>query len=136
MDKSTYEIRLSHWAQVVQAANNRPQEQLLKDWLSENDISKDQYYYWQRKVRKEVYDRLQEEQELQLPSVQDRDVSFVELPVPKRTITQHSNHSVNEKTAVTATPVAFIQAGNISIALSNDISEDLLGMIIREVAHA
>ena len=65
MDKSTYEIRLSHWAQVVQAANNRPQDQLLKDWLSENDISKDQYYYWQRKIRKEVYDRLQEEQELQ-----------------------------------------------------------------------
>lgn len=136
MDKSTYEIRLSHWAQVVQAANNRPQDQLLKDWLSENDISKDQYYYWQRKVRKEVYDRLQEEQELRLPSIQDRDVSFVELPVPKRTMTQHANHSVNEKTAVTTTPVAFIQAGHISIALSNDISEALLGMIIREVAHA
>ena len=52
MDRSTYGIRLGHWMQVVQAATARPQGQLLKDWLEENDISKDQYYYWQRKVRK------------------------------------------------------------------------------------
>ena len=136
MDKSTYEIRLSHWAQVVQAANNRPQDQLLKDWLSENDISKDQYYYWQRKIRKEVYDRLQEEQELQLPSVEDHDISFVELPVPRKTVIQNTDQLLNEKVTTERTPVAFIQAGNISIALSNDISETLLGMIIREVTHA
>ena len=136
MDKSTYEIRLSHWAQVVQAANNRPQDQLLKDWLSENDISKDQYYYWQRKIRKEVYDRLQEEQELQLPSVEDHDISFVELPVPRKPVMQNAGQPLNEKVTAERTPVAFIQAGNISIALSNDISETLFGMIIREVAHA
>lgn len=136
MDKSTYEIRLSHWAQVVQAANNRPQDQLLKDWLSENDISKDQYYYWQRKVRKEVYDRLQEEQVLQLPSVPDHDISFVELPVPQKTVMQNTDQPLNEKVTTERTPAAFIQAGNISIALSNDISEALLGMIIREVTHA
>ena len=63
MDKSTYQVRLSHWVQVVQAANTRPPGQFLKDWLLENDISKDQYYYWQRKVRNEIYNQLQEDKE-------------------------------------------------------------------------
>ena len=81
-------------------------------------------------------DRLQEEQELQLPSVEDHDISFVELPVPRKPVMQNADQPLNEKVTAERTPVAFIQAGNISIALSNDISETLLGMIIREVAHA
>ena len=58
MDKSTYEVRLTQWAKIVQASNERPSTQLLKDWLFDNNISKDQFYYWQRKVRSEAYQRL------------------------------------------------------------------------------
>jgi len=67
MDRYTYDIRLGNWAQVVQVANTRPQGQLLKEWLLENDISKDQYYYWQRKVRTEIYNRLQGDKNCRLP---------------------------------------------------------------------
>lgn len=136
MDRSTYEIRLGHWAQVVQAANARPQGQLLKDWLLENDISKDQYYYWQRKVRTEIYNRLQEDKELPAPSALDTDVSFVELPVPKQPAAQPTVCKTSKEIVAMQTPAALIQAGNISIALSNDISETLLLRILREVSHA
>ncbi|MBE5868664.1 MAG: hypothetical protein E7293_06865 [Lachnospiraceae bacterium] len=84
MDRYTYDIRLGNWAQVVQVANTRPQGQLLKEWLLENDISKDQYYYWQRKVRTEIYNRLQGDKELPAPSVPDTDVSFIEVPILKQ----------------------------------------------------
>ena len=136
MDRSTYEIRLGHWAQVVQAANARPQNQLLKDWLAENDISKDQYYYWQRKVRNEIYNRLQEDNELPTPSTLDTDVSFVELPVPKQPAAQPTVCQTGKELVAMRTPAALIQAGNISIALSNDISETLLLRILREVSRA
>ena len=136
MDRSTYEIRLGHWAQVVQAANARPQNQLLKDWLAENDISKDQYYYWQRKVRNEIYNRLQGDKELRAPSALDTDVSFIELPVPKQPAAQPTVCQTGKEPVAMQTPAALIQAGNISIALSNDISETLLLRILREVSHA
>ena len=136
MDKSTYEIRLGHWAQVVQAANARPQGQLLKDWLLENDISKDQYYYWQRKVRNEIYNRLQVDKELPASSALDTDVSFIELPVPKQPAASSTACQMGKDVTATGTPAAIIQTGNISIALSNDISETLLLRILREVSHA
>ena len=136
MDKSTYQVRLSHWVQVVQAANNRPSGQLLQDWLLENDISKDQYYYWQRKVRNEIYSRLQEDKELPASTAVDTDVSFIELPVPNKTATHSPACRTGRDVAAMQTPAALIQAGNISIALSNDISETLLLRILREVSHA
>lgn len=136
MDKSTYQVRLSHWAQVVQAANTRQPGQLLKDWLLENDISKDQYYYWQRKVRNEIYNRLQEDKELPASPAMDLDVSFIELPVPGKTATQSPAFCTGKDVAAMQIPAALIQTGNISIALSNDISETLLLRILREVYHA
>ena len=136
MDRSTYEIRLGHWAQVVQAANARPKGQLLKDWLSENDISKDQYYYWQRKVRTAVYNRLQEDKELPAVSAPDTDISFIEVPVPKQPAAQSPVCQTGKDVAAIRTPAALIQAGNVSIVVSNDISETLLLRILREVSHA
>lgn len=136
MDRSTYEIRLGHWMQVVQAATARPQGQLLKDWLEENNISKDQYYYWQRKVRNEIYNQLHEDKELLAPTALDADVSFIELPVPKQPTKQSTVCQAGKAVVAMQTPAALIQAGSISIALSNDISETLLLRILREVAHA
>ena len=43
---------------------------MVSEWLNQNNISKDQYYYWQRKLKDACLESLQKEQ-----------VSFVELPV-------------------------------------------------------
>ena len=85
--------------QVVQAATARPQGQLLKDWLEENNISKDQYYYWQRKVRNEIYNQLHEDKELPAPTALDADVSFIELPVPKQPAEQSTVCQTGKETA-------------------------------------
>ena len=43
---------------------------MVSEWLKQNNVSKDQYYYWQRKLKDACLESLQKEQ-----------VSFVELPV-------------------------------------------------------
>lgn len=43
---------------------------MVSEWLKQNNVSKDQYYYWQRKLKDACLESLQKEQ-----------VSFVELLV-------------------------------------------------------
>ena len=57
MDKSTHEIRLAHWKQIIEQCQSRPKEQTAKQWLEEHDISDKAYYYWLRKIRRMICDR-------------------------------------------------------------------------------
>lgn len=55
MDKVTLvksQLKLEHWRQVI--AECQSSDMQVKDWLEQNDISKDQYYYWLRKVREQA----------------------------------------------------------------------------------
>ena len=66
MDQSTHEIRLANWMQIINNCQSRPKEQTTKQWLTENQISEKQYYYWLRKVRKQAYS----DSKVMLPEVQ------------------------------------------------------------------
>jgi hypothetical protein len=121
MDKSTYEVRLAQWAKIVQASNERPSTQLLKDWLFDNNISKDQFYYWQRKVRSEAYQRLS-------PAITNQEttaITFAEVSLP-----------VAKMTSKPTNATAVISFGKTRIELSEDISEVFLHRIFKEVLNA
>lgn len=66
------------------------------------------------------------------PSVQDNKnaVSFVEISAP---VHQEVPMECNSETIK---PTAVIKTATMSIAISNDISGQLLSKIIQEVAHA
>ena len=55
MDKPVHEVRLSNWIKIVSACQSRPKGVTQKQWISENGMTRNQYYYWQRKVRKAAY---------------------------------------------------------------------------------
>ena len=96
-----------------------------KQWLADNGISDKSYYYWLRKIRLEAYEQLN------IPAVtQSAEVSFAEIPLP---INEDHSSDWNESVA---TPVAVIKCGNLSIGLSNDISEELLHRLLKEESHA
>ena len=121
MDKSTYEVRLAQWAKIVQASNERPSTQLLKDWLFDNNISKDKYYYWQRKVRSEAYQRFS-------PTITNQEttaITFAEVSLP-----------VTKTASKPTQATAIISFGNTRIELSEDISELFLHRIFKEVLNA
>lgn len=39
MDRSTHEIRIEHWKEVVRLCQSRPDGHTAKDWLASNGIS-------------------------------------------------------------------------------------------------
>jgi len=47
--KATTEYRLSQWAKIIQARLDSGQS--IKDFCITNGISRDSYFYWQRKLR-------------------------------------------------------------------------------------
>ena len=53
MDKITHEIRLTNWTKLIKECLSSGLSK--KQWYSQNQIDEKQFYYWQRKVREEIY---------------------------------------------------------------------------------
>ncbi len=94
--------------------------------FTENDISEKSYYYWLRKIRREVC-----EQEGLLEVTNPSDLSFVEIAVKTALDT-----APVPTVPAAMTPAAVIRSGCLTLELSNDISESLLCRLLQEVLHA
>mgnify|MGYP004678837409 FL=1 len=125
MDQLTHEVRRNNWMNIINQCQNRPANMTAKQWLADNGISDKSYYYWLRKIRLEAYEQLN------APAVtQSTEVSFAEIPLPT-----NEDHS-SDWSGSASKPVAIIKCGNLSIGLSNDISEELLHRLLKEASHA
>ena len=117
MDQLTHTVRRSNWINIIRQCQDRPAGTTAKQWLAENDISEKSYYYWLRKIRREVT----------TPSA----LSFVEIPVKTALDT-----TPVPTVPAAMTPAAVIRSGRLTLELSNDISESLLCRLLQEVIHA
>lgn len=126
MDQLTHAVRRSNWINIIRQCQDRPAGTTAKQWLAENDISEKSYYYWLRKIRREVF-----EQEGLHEAATPSDLSFVEIPVK----TAPDTALVPTVTA-TMTPVAVIRSGRLTLELGNDVSDPLLCRLLQEVLHA
>ncbi|HAI92539.1 MAG TPA: IS66 family insertion sequence hypothetical protein [Butyrivibrio sp.] len=101
-------------------------------WLSDNGIKEKAYYYWLHKFRKQAY------AQMHLPSTEvsdESDISFADVSIPDRRTT--GIPKVTEETTVEAIrPVAVIKNADMTIALTNEVSDSLLSHILRELSHA
>ena len=130
MDKTTHEVRMAHWKEVVAQCQARPEGQTAKDWMNENGISEKQYYYWLRKIRSEAYAEMKSRSLPDVP-VADHDtpVVFTEISVPQES-------SSAENSGREFRPEAVIRIGSAAVELSNSASEELISRIIMAVSHA
>lgn len=65
------QVRLQQWAEQVRDCKNRPRGMDVETWCAQNNITKANYYYRLRRVRKACLDQMQTEQ-----------ADFIELPMP------------------------------------------------------
>ena len=82
MDNITYEVRIKNWQTIIAQWAARSEGQTAKSWMKENGISEKSYYYWLRRIRREVYQEMTSETSSSaLPSVQkNKAVTFAEIP--------------------------------------------------------
>ena len=76
MDQLTYTVRRSNWINIIQQCQDRPAGTTAKQWLTKNGIFEKYYYYWIRKIRREVC-----EQGGLLETSSPSQISFAEVPV-------------------------------------------------------
>ena len=125
MDKITHEIRRDHWATLVLECNNSGMSK--KAWMEAHHINEKQFYYWQRRLRKEAACELKGAAlSAAVPSV-----AFAEIPFPSATETAPV---VNEAPAVRAD--AVLRAGYMTLEVSNSLSPVILATLLQVMAHA
>ena len=122
MDKTTHEIRIANWRSIIEQCHARPESQSAKQWLSDNGISEKNYYYWQRKVRKETYALISPKV---TPATEPEPVSFAELPFIS-----------SKEDGQSFSPDAVMRRGQTVLELSNTISDRLLDRLMEVLSHA
>lgn len=128
MDRITHDIRRSNWLEILKRSQQRPAHTTIKQWCLDHDISEKSYYYWQRKFRQEAA------AQVSVPAATDSaPVTFAEIPfvykdAPSEPAATDSVSAVQ--------PTAVFKYKDLTIAVTNEISDTLLSRIIREVTHA
>ena len=132
MNSLTAEKRyqFAKWAEIIKACKSSDIK--VFEWLKQNNISKDQYYYWQRKLKNACLESLQAEQS-----------TFVELPVEvpqlcetkpvvKKTTIITTTLNTSDKNAVVAT----LKLGGASIDIYDNASPGFIRNFVEAFMYA
>lgn len=131
MDNTTHQVRLIQWSQIIEECSHRPEGMTAKQWLKDNGISEKAYYYWQRRVRKEILNQ----NIPRVPSVPDRnEISFTEITdmYSSKKAKDFQSDTLQDRFNADA----IIKCGDSVIALSNSISDAMLSKILEVAVHA
>ena len=131
MDKITHEVRLAQWTEVIKQCQSRPEGMSAAEWLKENGIHESRYYYWQRRVRKQIYNKATAIAPLENSKCE---ITFSE--VPNTALCTQEEASVTLPSTAPVTPDAIIKVGNMEIELHNSLSPMMLKSILEVAAHA
>lgn len=112
------QIRLQQWVDQIRDCQNRPSDMKVDAWCQEHGITKANYYYRLRRVRKACL-------ELCEPSP-----SFAELTAPAENMPIKGSHTHSSVAATLHTE------SGITIDLYPDASPEFLRNLIGAVSHA
>ena len=111
------QFRLQQWAAQIQECQSRPRDMKVDTWCREHDITKANYYYRLRRVRKACLDACN-------PAP-----TFVELPLQSDAI--HHEESRDTK------PAAILRnAQGLSLEIYNHTSADIIHEILEVLKYA
>lgn len=108
--------RLSAGAEMIRAYNASGLK--LKDWLEENNITKDKFYYWRRKLRDTCLDEMVQNNE-------PDQVEFIEMPM---------HHDTVSATAPVA--AASVQINGCEVMLYDTASVSFIRKLTEAGSHA
>lgn len=129
MDQTTHKIRRANWQEIINQCQNRKSNTTVKQWCLDNGINEKSYYYWLRKFRREATGQMAVPADMSNTAP----VAFAEMPFACNAA---SSDSAKADTIISVHPTAVFKHNNLTIAITNEISDSLLSRIIQEVSHA
>lgn len=122
--RATDQVRRNIWIRNI--ADRNESGVSIREWCNRNQINETSYYYWLKKIRKEVIESSQTEN--------DRSLSFVPIlqsnsPSANYPI-NHLHEASNRNTDVT------IAVGSMTIEFSNRASHELILNVLKVLRNA
>lgn len=121
---------LTKWAAIIKECRSSGMK--ILEWLELNNVSRDQYYYWQRKLKETCLDTLEKQQ-----------TTFVELPVvqeqsstTEKTISHSECEIKNTGTSSDNTVAATIKVNGIAFELNNNATSGFMKNLIEALNYA
>ena len=93
----------------------------LRDWLQQNNVSKDKYYYWRRKLRDRQLDEI-------ISGTEVQEVTFTEITRQESAIPKISEQAM--------TTAAVVKVSGIEIRISDAASSAFIGRLIEAASYA
>jgi len=126
--KAEKRFRLNKWAEIIRECKTSGIK--VSEWLAQNNISKDQYYYWQRKVKDAC-----------LESMQMKQATFVELPadIPASN-TQVSIRKAHIKPKakqvdITPMPAATLKLNCVALDIYDNASPEFIKNMLEAIIY-
>ena len=119
------QLHLKQWAEDIRDCQSRPENVTVKQWCEQHGITKSNYYWRLRQVRRSCLD-----------AVQASGKGFVELPVPvETTVTVPVNPPIEVPASVA--PVAVLRTSNgLSVEIAEHASAELVKTLLGVLANA
>ena len=114
------QVRLRQWAAQIQECQSRPADMKVETWCSEHGITKANYYYRLRRVRKACLEACNPEP------------AFVELPIP---VTPPTPMPPADSCGVKPAAVLRNSSG-LALEIYNHTSADIIRSIMEVLVHA
>lgn len=121
MDERVHEVRSRNWAEIIMACNSSGQTKA--EWCRENGITLRQLYYWQKKLRCELYEAAKGNERTGLAS--RTQAIFAEIPTAPMA-------AVEDRFCADA----IIRVGAVTMEISNTASRHLLESLGRVISNA
>jgi hypothetical protein len=116
------QYQLTKWAAIIKSCKESKLK--VKDWLVENNISKDQYYYWKRKLKDACLENLQ-------PEFIELSISE-ELPAPELPV---SNPHNNIPASTSTNPSATVHINGLIVDIYDSASFEFIRNITGALYH-
>ena len=104
----------------------------LNDWCANNGVTKDQYYYWLRKVRLKYYDVAVKQ--LQTPESYSNTAVAADEKISR--FVEINPEMVNEAFKQASAPVAVVQKDNLRIEIMPNAPASFIRQLLTAVQYA
>lgn len=117
------QFRLREWTEQIKECNNRPHGVTVNQWCEQNGVTKANYYYRLKRVRKAY-----------LENMHQNEVQATIVPVA---ITEPSTTPATERVSTTTTSDSLeISLNGFSLTVTNETPLDLLSKVLKVIGDA
>ncbi|ODM24759.1 IS66 family insertion sequence element accessory protein TnpA [Acetivibrio mesophilus] len=116
------QYHLSKWRPIVEKC--RTSGMTVKAWCKENNVSEQQFFYWQRRLREEICTSIQnpeKEHKEHQPTI------FAPIPI--------GNHHKEALLSASLIPDLVINIGDYRLEITNQTSTELLEAVLKVIRH-